>query len=95
MALNETDKQRVWRGFMRYLSNLRQVLANVSVTQLRTAVDETDTWIENNQANYVASLSEPFASNSTSAQKTLLFCLVASMRVGVEFARRVINQEVD
>ena len=92
--LSTEDRQRVWRGLMRYWSSLRETLADISKSDLLAAVGATDTWIENNQASYNTALPATFRTNATLAQKTLLFCIVAAMRVSRDFARRLVG-EVD
>jgi len=90
-VLSEVDRQRVWRGVMRYLSNLRQSL-DLSKTELRAAVDATDIWIEDNQADYNNALPTAAKANLTIVQKTLLFCVVAAMRVSPAFARLLLGE---
>lgn len=92
-TLPEADRARVWRGLMRYLSGLRQAL-DLSKTELRAAVDATDTWIDDNQASYNSALPSAAQTNLTTAQKTLLFCVVAAMRVSSAFCRGLVG-EVD
>lgn len=91
--LNEQDRQRIWRGIMRYWSQLLEG-TDFSKTELRAAVDATDSWIDGNQASFNMSLPQPFRNNATPAQKTLLFNIVAAMRVSPAFARKLIG-EVD
>lgn len=74
---------------MRYWSNLRELTGNFTKNDLKAAVDATDSWIDDNQTGYNNALPEPFKSEATQAQKTLLFCAVAAMRVGVDFARKL------
>jgi hypothetical protein len=62
---------------MRYWSNLRETVADSS-TLLQTLVNETDGWIDDNQVGYNTALS---SNNLTPAQKTLIFCAVALIRV--------------
>ena len=92
--LTTVDRQRVWRGLMRYWSNLRETLGAFSKSELYDAVVATDQWIESAQASYNSALPEPFGTEATLAQKTLLFCCVAAMRVSPAFARRLLG-EVD
>ena len=89
-VLSDTDRERIWRGLMRHWSQLLEETP-YSVSALRTAVNETDDWIDDNQAAYVAALSEPFASGSNAAQKTLMFCVIAAMRVSPDFARKLLG----
>jgi hypothetical protein len=64
-------------------------LSGVSKTELRAAVDAIDNWIESAQGasppsvGFNAALPQPFRSQATVAQKTLLFCWVAMRRAGV------------
>lgn len=88
-VLPDEDRAKIWRGIMRWWSNLREPVGELSKADLRAAVDATDTWIENNQASYNAALPEVARSALTAAQKTLLFCAVALARVGVPMLRRV------
>lgn len=89
-TLDEADRQRVWRGAMRYLpfgwSGLK--------ADLRAAVDATDNWIDGNQASYNSALPQPFRGAASDVQKTILFCAVALARVGIGALRRMFG-EVD
>lgn len=89
-TLDEADRQRVWRGLMRYLlfgwSGLK--------ADLRAAVDATDNWIEGNQGSYNVALPQPFRGAANDVQKTILFCAVALARVGIGALRQFFG-EVD
>jgi hypothetical protein len=93
-TLPDVDRQRIHRGLMRYWSGIFEELGNVSKTELKAAVDTTDQWIEDNQTSFNNALPNPFKTQATQAQKTLLFCAVALMRVSGDFLRRVLG-EVD
>ena len=67
---------------------------NLIKSDLRAAVDATDNWIDLNQAAFNTALPIIARTNLSTAQKTLLFCAVALMRVSVEMARRLFG-EVD
>ena len=73
--LSTTDRQRVWRGLQRYWSNLRTAIS-VSKSELQTTVNETDSWIDDNLVSYNSALT--YGASFTPAQKTLIFCCVAS-----------------
>jgi len=93
-VLSTTDRQRIWRGLMRYWSNEGETVES-SKAFLLTLVGETDEWINDNQASYNSALS---ANSLTAAQKTLLFCAVALMRVDPGIAlllKRALAVEVD
>lgn len=93
-TLSEQDRQRIWRGLMRYWSNLRVPISSLNKNELRNAVDATDNWIESNQGSFNNALPEPAKSNLSQAQKTLLFCVVALARISIPFLRKVLG-EVD
>jgi ribosomal protein S20 len=82
-----TDEQRaqVHAGLMRYTSRLLQSV-NLSKSELRTAVNDTDQWLEDNAASYNSALSAAAQANLGAAQKTLLLCVVAARRVSKAFA---------
>jgi len=94
MALiDETGRQRIWRGLMRFWSNQRSALG-VNKTNLRAAIDATDQWIEDNQTSFNNALPTNARNNLTAAQKTILFCAVALARVGL-VELKVLFGEVD
>jgi len=95
--LTTADRLRIWRGLMRYWSNLREVVA-LSKDDLLAAVVATDSWIDDNAAAYNAALPVVARNNLTAIQKTLIFCAVAMMRVSPGLAtllRRALGVEVD
>lgn len=92
--LSTADRQRIWRGLMRYWSAEYAPMSNISKTDLQAAVNAADTWIDNNQTGYNTALPDAFRNNATQAQKTVLFCVVAAMRVNQDFARKLVG-EVD
>jgi hypothetical protein len=93
-VLPDEDRERIWRGLMRWWSRQRENVAGCLKADILAAVAATDTWIENNQASYNSSLPATFRANATTAQKTLLFCAVALMRVSLATLRQVFG-EVD
>lgn len=90
-TLSTEDRRRIWRGLMRQWSRLREEMA-LGKVELQAAVNATDTWIDGNQASYNAALPEAARTKLTAAQKTLLFCIVAAMRVSIGFARRLVGE---
>lgn len=77
MALDETGRARTFAQLMR---NWPGSLTGVTKAQLRAAVDETDNWIDANQASFNSALPLPFRTSANLAQKTFLFCYVAMRR---------------
>jgi hypothetical protein len=92
--LPDETRQQIWRGVMRWWSQECETLAGVTKSDLKDAIDATDEWIDDNQANYNQALPDAARTNLTQAQKTLLFCAVALARVSVAFLRSVFR-EVD
>ena len=93
-ALPGADRLRIWRGLMRFWSAEFEEVANLSKADLRAAVDATDDWIDANAASYNSALPVAARTNLSAAQKTVLFCAIALMRVGIGFLKRVFT-EVD
>jgi len=91
-ALPEADRQKIWRGIMRWWSRVWETTGDLSKTDLKDAVDATDDWIEANQTSYNTALPAPFRNNATPEQKTLLLCAVALMRVSIDFLRAVFGE---
>jgi hypothetical protein len=79
-VLSTADRARIWRALQRYWSNLREAV-DLSKAELLAAVDATDGWIDDNQGAYNTALPSAAQSGLTAAQKTLLFCAVALLRV--------------
>jgi hypothetical protein len=77
-VLGETELQRIRDIIMR-----RRNVGTVTKPDLRAAVDATDTWIDNNTSSYNTALPEPFKSQATLQEKTILFCYVALERAGI------------
>ena len=92
--LTEQERVQIWRGLMRYASRLHEDLGTATKSDLRSGVDYTDDWIDQRVGQYSLGLPEPIRSEWTAAQKTILFCVVAAMRVSPAFARALIG-EVD
>jgi len=86
---------RIWRAMMRYGSRIEIGWTwNITKAQISAAVDATDQWIDDNQAAYNTALPAAFRNNATQAQKTVLFCAVALMRIGIDWLRGIFG-EVD
>ena len=86
-TLTTEDKAKIWAGIMR-LTDFGW--AGIK-SDLLEAVNATDDWIDNNQGSFNSALPSAFRDNATLAQKTILFCVVAAMRVGVDFAKRLVS----
>ena len=78
-VLPDLDRGYVWRWFMRR----NKEACGFTKTDLRAAVDATDTWIDQNASAFNTALPVAFRTNATLTQKTLLFCFVAMRRAGI------------
>lgn len=87
-ALSEADRLRIWRGIMRYWSEIWEA-TDISGPDLKAAVNATDQWIDDNQTSFNQALPSAAQTGLTQAQKVLLFCGVALARVSIEFLKRV------
>jgi hypothetical protein len=93
-VLPDTDRERIWRGLMRWWSNLQEPLAGITKAELRAAINAADSWMDDNTASFVSALPDPFRTNSTQSQKWLLFLAVALMRCDLDKLKRLFG-EVD
>lgn len=84
MALTAQQKEQAWYYWSNHRGN--QNAAKFSKDDLRTALDAAVTWIEANQASYVASLAgTSFAgANSTADEKLRLFLAALAFRFGID-----------
>lgn len=81
-----TDEKRieVYQRLMQEESSARTPINLDDKADLRTLVNETDDWMDDSKASYLAALSEPGKSNLTGKQIVRVFCLIATERWGVE-----------
>ncbi len=82
-VLPEADRQVAARAWVRKAFVELDVVADLAHDSVKAAVDNTDDWIDGNQASFNAALPEPFKSTATLQQKTLLFMYVAMKRAGL------------
>ena len=95
--LDSTDRARIWRGLMRYWSNLREV-CGVSKADLLAAVVAIDVWLDDNAGAINAAFPVVTRTGLTASQKSLLFCCVMLMRFSPGVAsllRRALGVEVN
>jgi len=91
MPLSTEDRNKVRRGLARYWSRSFETLGDFDKADLLAAIVATDEWIDDNQASFNTALPVAFRGNATLSQKTLVFCLVASARVSIALARRLVG----
>lgn len=94
-ALSTADRQRIWRGLMRFWSHRREPLGNLTKADLQAAVNATDDWIDANAAAYNSAIPQPARGQLTSDQKNILFAAVALARRGETALLRSLLGEVD
>lgn len=93
-VLSTTDRQRLWRGLMRYWSATLSALPGCTKTDILAAVSAADDWIETNAASYNTALPALFRSNATLGQKAFLLACVALARGNITLLRSILG-EVD
>lgn len=79
-ALTAAEVRITWRAMLDKDGGFSTAF---SKADLQAAVSAMDTWLTNNQAAGVATLPDPFKTNSTPAQKNLMLAYVALKRAGV------------
>lgn len=92
--LPDGDRLRVYRGLMRYWSNLQETVAGINKTDLKAAVDAVDGWVDANAASFNTALPVTFRNNASAAQKSLLLVAVVLMRFNLDLLKRIFG-EVD
>mgnify|MGYP000393784282 CR=1 FL=1 len=93
-ALSTQDRQRVWRGMMRFWSGQRTSVAGITKADLQAAVNAADDWADQNAASFNSALPATFRNNATSGQKALLLAVVVLARYDVASLRAILG-EVD
>lgn len=97
-VLPDADRRRAWAGLMRFADRVdsaeKQPYGASIKTEIRTAIDYTDQWIDDNQASWNSGLPTSVKAWPT-LMKTLLFCVVALARTGkIDWLRAFVG-EVD
>jgi len=82
-VLSDADRQVATRAFVRQVFVQMANTATLDHTDLKAAVDATDSWIDTNAAAYNLTLPTAARTTLTATQKTLLFCYVALRRAGL------------
>jgi hypothetical protein len=82
-VLDAVARARVLAQAMRALPEALRPWPAVTKPDLAAAIAATDDWIENNQAAFNTALPQPARGALTTAQKTFLFCYVATRRAGL------------
>lgn len=83
MPLTETDRNAIGKRWIVEALQKAKKTAAIDVPNINAAADAANAWVDLNQANFVASIPEPFASNTTAQEKTLLFAFVILRRAGL------------
>lgn len=91
-VLPTADRQRIWRGLMRYWSALREVLSGQLKTDIQAAVNAADVWADDNAASYNTALPVAFRTNATAGQKALLLAMVILARHNPALLRSILGE---
>ena len=92
MALTAGEKEKVVKGLENYWSRFWEP-TDISRQDLISAVDNTDAWIESNQASYNSALPANVQTGLTTLQKTALFCAVALARVAPAWLQNILPED--
>ena len=93
-ALPQADRQRIWRGLMRYWSARRETVTGMTKSDLQAAVNAADDWADANAAAYNLALPLTFRTNATNGQKAFLLAMVVLARHNPALLRAILG-EVD
>lgn len=93
-VLPDSDRLKIWRAFMRYMSKPGSDGQAWTKAELKTAVDAVDQWVDDNSISFNNALPNPFKTSATAGQKSLLLVAVVLMRYNLEFLKALFG-EVD
>ena len=85
--LSDSDRIKTRRCFTHYFSLFR-LATDLSKEEIKSAVDATDDWIDDNQVSFNNALPVLVQNSLTTTQKTLLFCAVALARTSIAFLEK-------
>ncbi len=81
--LTRQERKNIGSPWIRKVYQEAAKAADLSFTEIEAAIQDTEDWIDANQASFVAALPEPFKSKTNGAEKTLLFVYVTMKRAGL------------
>lgn len=90
-VLSNTDRQRIWRGIMRYWSNEREIISGITKDDLQAAINAADDWLNSNAASFNNSLPATFKNNATVGQKGFLLACVTLARGNIALLRAILG----
>jgi len=77
MALTNEELTDIWARYQNITSRAGIEVAT-SKDDLRTAVEDVETWIDANQVSYNTALPEPYKTDASAQEKALMLSLVAA-----------------
>jgi hypothetical protein len=81
--LSRIERKQIARPWVKRVIKKLGNSKNLNFSDLEVAIQETEDWIEANEASYVAALSEPYKANTNASAKILLFAYTALKRGGL------------
>lgn len=76
-ALTEQDRVEVWKEF---IARNKDSWGAVTKTDLRSAVNDLDAWVDANKASALAAITEPSKTELINPQVALLFSIIVNKR---------------
>lgn len=78
-ALSDSDRRATWAELMQEWSLLRESVA-ITKTDLRSAIDAIDAWVDANAASFNSAIPQPARGALTATQKAKLLLFVVRKR---------------
>lgn len=91
-VLPTIDLARIYKGLMRYWSQLREPITTIGKVNIYDAVVAADAWVDGNAASYNSALPAPFRNNATLEQKSLLLAAIILMRFNIQLLKKVFGE---
>lgn len=79
-ALSDSDRALCYSDFVADVGSAREAFGTMTKAELRTALNDVDTWLVANAAAFNAAISQPARGAMTIAQKARLMMAVARYR---------------
>ena len=90
-VLPDADRQKIWRGLMRYWSRINEPTPFLK-TDLLVAIGDLDDWVDANAISINNALPNPFKTSATTEQKAVLLSAIIAMRYTEEWLKRLVGE---
>lgn len=80
VVLSDAKRKEVWELMMRQVSGIFEPIGTLTKAELRTAVNDIDSWVDSNAVSFNNAIQQPARSALTKQQKALILMYVVTKR---------------